>query len=156
MTVASRALRGALAGLAGGITWLIGIALVFGPAQAVLTNPDYQSAKMIAAFAEAPSPPRAFESPGLVVAGLLGIGVLWGCVFAWLASSWQGSWTGRGLRFGAVSWALMVPWFEFYLPWNVLREPAALVLLEMACWALVLIPVGLAISGVEALLRPRS
>ena len=28
----------------------------------------------------------------------------------------------------------MVPWFEFYLPWNVMREPAPLVLLEMACW----------------------
>src|SRR5687768_13250110 len=106
MTIASGAIRGIVAGLAGGIAWLLGIALVFGPAQAILTNPEYQSAKMIAAFAEAPMPPRAFESPGLVLAGLLGIGVLWGCVYTWLAASWQGSWTVRGLRFGAVSWAL--------------------------------------------------
>jgi len=156
MTVASGAIRGALAGLAGGVAWLAGIALVFGPAQMVLADPDRQSAKMIAAFASEPSPPRALESPGLVVAGLFCIAILWGWVYTWMAASWPGSWTKRGLRFGVVSWALMVPWFEFYLPWNVLREPAPLVMLEMACWALVLTGVGLAISGVETLLRPRT
>jgi hypothetical protein len=65
-----------------------------------------------------------------------------------VSSRWR-----RGLRFGFVGWLLMAPWFEFYLPWNVLREPAPLVALELACWAAVLLGVGLAISGVEAALR---
>jgi hypothetical protein len=46
----------------------------------------------------------------------------------------------------------MVPWFEFYLPWNVLREPNALVMLEVVCWAGVMTVVGLTIAGVEQVL----
>lgn len=42
----------------------------------------------------------------------------------------------------------MVPWFEFYLPWNMMHEPAPLVLLEMALWLGVLVVAGLAIAGV--------
>lgn len=41
----------------------------------------------------------------------------------------------------------MVPWFEFYLPWNVMHEPATLVLLEAALWLAVLLTVGLAVAG---------
>jgi hypothetical protein len=62
-------------------------------------------------------------------------------------------WWQRGLRFAALAWALMVPWFEFYLPWNVLREPPALVMLEMVCWAGVMTLVGLTIAAVDALLE---
>lgn len=47
----------------------------------------------------------------------------------------------------------MAPWFEFYLPWNVLREPAPLVVLELACWLGVMLLVGTAIAGVDAVLR---
>lgn len=47
----------------------------------------------------------------------------------------------------------MVPWFEFYLPWNVLREPASLVALEMLCWAGGMLLVGVTIAGVESALR---
>jgi hypothetical protein len=54
----------------------------------------------------------------------------------------------RGLKFGLVAWALMVPWFEFYLPWNVMHEPLLPVLLEMILWLGVLLSVGLAIAGV--------
>lgn len=80
---------------------------------------------MLAAFSIDPPMPRMYEAP----------------------------WWRRGLRFGLLSWILMVPWFEFYLPWNVLREPAALVALEMLCWAGVLLLVGITIAGVEAALR---
>jgi hypothetical protein len=43
----------------------------------------------------------------------------------------------------------MVPWFEFYLPWNVLWEPAPLV--ALACWAGVLLGVGLTTGLRQAL-----
>ena len=148
-------MRGIVAGLAGGVAWFVGLLLFFGPAQVLLTDPDLQSAKMLAAFGGAPPPPRAAEAQVLVVAGIFAIAVVYGLVYVGIASSWAGAWWRRGLKFALVSWALMVPWFEFYLPWNVLREPAPLVALEMACWAGVLTCVGLAIAGVEALLGRR-
>ncbi len=150
-----RGTRASIAGLAGGVAWFLGILVIFGPAQAVLTDPNLQSAKMIAAFRTEPMAPRIYGAPWLVGAGFLGIGVLWGWVYAWIAASWPGPWWKRGLRFGVVGWALMVPWLEFYLPWNVLLEPATLVALEMVCWMGVLLGVGLAIAGVEAALSRR-
>jgi hypothetical protein len=148
-------IRGSVAGVAGGVAWLTGLILIFGPAQAILSDPAFQSAKMLAAFGEGADPPRAATTPGLMIAGLMAIAILWGCVYAGISGSWQGSWLRRGAAFGGLAWALMVPWFEFYLPWNVLLEPAPLVLLEMLCWAAVLQGVGLAIAGVEALMRVR-
>jgi hypothetical protein len=79
----------------------------------------------------------------------------WGVLYVWLSPAWPDRWWKRGLRFAVVSWVLVVPWFEFYLPWNVMREPALLVLLEMVCWAAVFTGVGLTIAGVDALLRRR-
>jgi hypothetical protein len=144
--------RGATAGLAGGAAWVIGIMLFFGPAQVILTDPQWQSEKMLAAFTDEPRP-RIDEAPWAMLIALSAIGVLWGLVFAWLARDSIVPWWKRGLRFAVVSWVLMVPWFQFYLPWNVLREPAPLVLLEMACWAGVLLCVGVTIAGVEHALR---
>ena len=51
---------------------------------------------------------------------------------------------------------LMVPWFEFYLPWNVLLEPFSLVAVELICWAGVLLAVALTISGIDNLFRKLS
>ena len=147
-------MRGLVAGLVGGVAWLVGIMLFFGPAQAVLTDPDLQSAKFLAAITTEPQP-RTVVAPWILPVGLLGMGVLWGWVYVWLSGVWRVAWWKRGLRFGIVSWVLMAPWFEFYLPWNVLHEPAPLVLLELVCWAGVLLIVGLAIAGVDAALSRR-
>ena len=136
------------------MAWFAGISLFFGPAQVLLGDPGRQSAKLLAAFAAEPAP-RVTQAPWLLAVGLLGIGVLWGWVYTWLSGPWSGAWWKRGLRFGVVGWVLMVPWFEFYLPWNVLWEPPALVVLEFVCWAGVLLGVGLVIAGVEAALRRR-
>ncbi len=145
-------LRGPLAGLAGGLAWLLSMLAIFGPAQSILTDPARQSAKFLEVFAGTP-PPRMSEAPWIVAAGIFAIATLWGCVYVGLSRSWTGAWWRRGLRFGGIAWVLMVPWFEFYLPWNVMREPALLVALEMACWLGVLLCVGLAIAGVERALR---
>ena len=143
--------RGLLSGLAGGMAWIVGMAVFFGPAQAILTNPALQSAKMNAAFSNHPLP-RGSETAWIVPVGLLLIGCLWGIVYVWLTQSWSGPWWRRGLIFGALAWTLMVPWFEFYVPWNVLLEPAPLVALELACWAGVILCVGLALAGTETML----
>ena len=145
-------LRGLIAGAAGGLAWFLGIMVVFGPAQAILADPNRQSAKFLAVFTSEPLP-RMSEAPWLVPAGLLIIGMLWGLMYAWLGREWRLSWWHRGVRFGVLGWVLMVPWFEFYLPFNVLREPAPLVIVEMICWLIVLVAVGMTIAGVESLLR---
>lgn len=151
MPLTSPWVRGFVAGLSGGLAWFVGIQLFFGPAQAVLADPGLQSAKLLTVFSTEPLP-RTIEAPWLLPGTLLILGVFWGLVYVWLAHGWPGPWWGRGLRFGVVGWVLMVPWFEFYLLWNVLREPALLVALELACWAGVLLGVGLTISGVDAAL----
>lgn len=149
-------LRGGLAGLAGGVTWFVTIMLFFGPAQIILADEELQSAKMLAAFTQEPLP-RAADAPWILIVGLLTIGTLWGLVYTWLVHSgglWRDAgWLKRGLRFGVTGWVLMVPWFAFYLPWNVLREPPLLVALEMVCWAGVLLSVGMTIAGTEHALR---
>jgi len=147
-------IRGLVAGLAGGIAWLVGIALFFGPAQAVQTDARLQSAKFLEVFTAEPLP-RMSEAPWILPVGLVCIGMAWGVLYAWLSPAWPDTWWKRGLRFAVVSWVLVVPWFEFYLPWNAMREPALLVLLEMVCWAAVFTGVGLTIAGVDAVLRRR-
>jgi hypothetical protein len=151
-------MRGAVAGAAGGVAWFIGLLLFFGPAQLILANPEFQSEKMLAVFIDEPAP-RVQDMPWVLIIALLCIGVLWGWVYVWLTQSgglWRDrSWWKRGLRFGVVSWVLMVPWFAFYLPWNVLLEPTPLVLLEAVCWAGVMLCVGVTIAGVEHAVCPQ-
>lgn len=134
---------------------MLALAVVFTPAQLLLADPELQSEKMLRAFTAEPLP-RAAGQPLILPVGLLVIGVVWGVVYAHLAQGWAVAWWKRGLRFALVAWALMALWFEFYLPWNVLLEPALLVLLELACWACVMTAVGLAIAGVDAAMRPRA
>jgi len=133
---------------------MLALLVIFGPAQHFLLDPDLQSAKFLEVFGGSP-PPRMNEAPWLVIVGIVAIATLWGGLYVGLSRSWTDAWWRRGLRFGGIAWLLMVPWFEFYLPWNVMREPALLVALEMVCWAGVLACVGLVIAGVERLLRPR-
>ena len=89
--------------------------------------------------------------PGLWL-GLLAIGIAYGWAYAASTSSWRGPWWRRGLAFGLLSWTLMTLWFEFYLPWNVLREPAALVGVELACWLGVHVLVGVSMAGAYRLI----
>ena len=147
-----RWVRGAVAGLAGGVAWIGGMLLFFGPAQAILANPEVQSAKFLAVFSTIEPLPHMVGKPWIVAVGLLVIGMVHGLVYAGIGPHLPGSTLRRGTTFGLVAWALMVPWFEFYLPWNVMHEPFALLLLEAVCWFLVLQGVGLAIAFVYAFL----
>ena len=149
-----KALRLAASGVAAAIAWYLGIAVVFGPAQALLADPDLQSAKFLSAFSEAPLP-RVAARPELLAMGLLVIGLIHATVFAAIAPKLSPSVVRRGLAFGAIAWALMVPWFEFYLPYNVMLEPFPLVVVEALCWLVVMLGVGLAISAVHRLLDRR-
>lgn len=123
--------------------------LLFGPAQAILAAPAYQSEKFLIIFGQLEPLPRTSTAPWILAAGLFAMGLVYGVVYHFVRGAFAGKpWWTRGLRFGAVAWALMVPWFEFYLPWNVMHEPFALVLLEMALWLGVLLIVGITIAAV--------
>lgn len=144
-----KGLRVLAAGIAAAIVWWAGLLLVFGPAQSLLADPERQSAKFLAAFTESPLP-RVAQRPELLAVGLLLIGVVYAGCYAWLEPKLRGSAIRRGAGFGILAWALLIPWFEFYLPWNVMHEPVLLVLLEVLCWLIVLLGVGLATASVYA------
>lgn len=140
--------RGLAAGLVGGVVWVAAMAAFFGPAQAILTDPDRQSAKFLAVMGQIEPLPRVTSAPWMLVAGLIGVACIYGMAYHFVRRAFnRRRWWRKGLGFGAVAWALMVPWFEFYLPWNVMHEPVALVLLEGLLWLAVLLAVGLAIAG---------
>ena len=138
--------RTLLAGLCGGIAWIAAMAAFFGPAQAVLADPALQSGKFLAVFAEIEPLPRTAANGWILLAGLLLLGVLYAVAYRVVRQAVKGRWWRKGASFGLLAWLIMVPWFEFYLPWNVMHEPLPLVLLEAALWALTLLAVGLAIA----------
>lgn len=143
-----RALRILASSIAAAIAWWVGLLVVFGPAQIILADPDRQSAKFLSVFAQPPLP-RMAERVEILPLGLLLVGTIYACTYEWLGARLSGPPLRKGLAFGLIAWALMVPWFEFYLPWNVMREPLPLVLLEALCWLLVLLGVGFATSVVD-------
>lgn len=141
--------RSLSAGFAGGLAWIVAMMLFFGPAQAILANPDYQSQKFLFVVAQLEPLPHTAGAWWILPIGLLAIGLLYGIVYHFVRKAFPGKpWWKKGIHFGLVAWALMVPWFEFYLPWNVMHEPAMLVVLEVALWLGVLLIVGLATAGV--------
>lgn len=130
-----------------GLVWFIGILLffVFSGAQGILANPKYQSQKFIDAFTKEP-PPLAVENPLIVPLGLIFVGAFTSLVFAFLNDKLNYGWLKKGVVFGLIQWALMIPWFEFYLPFNVMREPFLLVVFEMFLWLCVTLMVGIYLS----------
>lgn len=140
--------RALIAGFAGGVAWIAAMILFFGPAQAILANPDFQSHKFLFVVGQMEPLPYTAGSWWILPLGLLAIGVLYGVVYHFVRRAFPGKpWWKKGIQFGLVAWALMVPWFEFYLPWNVMHEPLMLVILEMLLWLSVLLVVGIAIAG---------
>jgi hypothetical protein len=143
-------IRVVIAGFAGGIAWIAGLIALFGPAQSILGDPAYQSAKFLTVMNTVEPLPRIQSSQWILAVGLIGIGIIHSAVYHGIRRAFGGhaAWK-RGIEFGIVSWAIMVPWFEFYLPWNVMREPLPLVMLEVVLWLGVMLLVGLAIAAVH-------
>src|SRR5262245_43361002 len=130
---ARRASTVLLAGIAGGVAWILAMLAFLGPAQAVLVDPARQSAKFLKVFGEIEPLPKVADQPWILPVGLLVIATIHAAVYGCIREGLQGGKLRRGLKFGFVAWALMAPWFEFYLPWNVMHEPPLLVALELLC-----------------------
>jgi hypothetical protein len=146
----ARLVRFATQSLAASVGWFIGFLVSFTPAQAILADPARQSAKFLSIFFSIEPRPR-IATPGAFLLLVLVLGVFLAIGYALSRPDAGAPWWRRGVRFGLLAWVLMVPWFELYLPWNVLHEPMPLVLLEGLCWWITLTCSGLAISAVDAI-----
>jgi hypothetical protein len=129
-----------------GMLWYYTLQLFFvwSGAQRILGNPEYQSAKFINNFIQEPLPRMADQV--FLYKGFFVIGIFIAMAFSILNTFLKGMWWKRGLTFGALHWLIMVPWFEFYLPYNVMLEPLSLVLLEGTLWLGVALTMGLYMS----------
>lgn len=144
-------LRNLLTVLLTGFIWFGAFYLFFiwSGAQNILANPAYQSSKFLRVFMEIEPLPRVARDPWLVLKGLFIIGIGVGLVFVWITPSFKGNWLQKGLKFGLIHWMLMVPWFEFYLPYNVMNEPLSLVLFEAVLWLGTTLTLGLVLGAIN-------
>lgn len=134
--------------LIGGLLWYASFMLFFvlSGAQNILASPEHQSGKFLTVFTKLEPLPRDVETPRVLYAGIYVISSITLIVFLQLIDKLQGNWLTKGIRFGLINWALTIPWFEFYLLFNVMHEPFKLVLLEALLWLFTLISVAIVFS----------
>lgn len=149
-------LRIFLAGTIATIVWYAGILLVFGPAQSILADPAYQSKKFLVVFTQMEPLPKMYLQPIAFYVGFLIVGTAFSLAYHLIGRSLPGKSLYKGAFFGFGAWLLMNPWFEFYLPWNVMHEPIGLVLLEMVLWFIVMILVSIATVYAHNFLEARN
>lgn len=143
-------LRNIIAIATTGLVWYVAMQLFFvwSGAQKILGNPAHQSSKFIKAFIEYEPLPLMATDSSIVWKGLMVVGAFLAIAFLLVNHGLKGGWLRKGLLFGLVHWMMMTPWFEFYLPYNVMREPFPLVLLEGGLWLCVALITGLYLSFV--------
>lgn len=132
--------------LLAGLSWGSAFFVFFGLAQPILTDPRLQSQKFLAVMFVIEPLPRVTEQPATLLAAFVVLGFIHAFLFYALLPALPKERFARGLAFGAVAWLFCFPWFEYYLPWNVMHEPALLVGFELLIWAVLTMLVGLALS----------
>src|ERR1700754_922874 len=87
--------RTLVAGLAGGVAFVLGTFVTFRllggsrvGAEGVLFDPDTQHPKVIAAWKEIAPLPRILETPILIVAGMIVFGIAYAFVYRAIAAGW--------------------------------------------------------------------
>ena len=139
--------RAAVAGL---IAFLVASVLsnilFFQIAAPLLFDPELQSAKLLSVLFEMEPRPLMFENGPLYLLIAAIIGMVHGLVFMMLEPALGQSRLKRGLGFAFLIWALMALYFEFHVPFNMFREPIALVGLELLIWVFVALAEGLVLS----------
>lgn len=105
------ATRTVLAGIAGGLAFVLGNFLTFGLLggsrrghQGLLFNPDTQSPKVIIAWKILQPLPRIIETPAPILAGLLMFGIGYALLFRSIAPAWPPGRHQRSLRLALIVW----------------------------------------------------
>ena len=88
---------------------------------------------MLDIFFKMQPPARDAQNSWLLVEGFFVTGLFMAIALNIINRGLKGSWLKRGLIMGCIAWMLVIPWFEFYLPYNLMREPLPLVFLEGSC-----------------------
>lgn len=138
----ARVILGAIVGAVG---WQAGFTLFFGPIQGYLGDPALQSAKFISMFADDPRPWTS-EIAWLMPVALLVISLFYSIAYGIVRPALPGSGLKKGLLFGFLLFAIASTWFEFFTPFNLMREPLPLVALELVAWYLTMTAAGLAFA----------
>lgn len=146
--------RTVLAGLAGGLAFVLGTSLTFallGGSQrgqtGLLFDPASQSPKVIAVWKEIEPLPRVIESPLLILGGFVLFGLVYAFVYRAVSDAWPAGVLSRGWRIAGLVWVGTV-FSEFIGPFNVLHQPPALSLIAWAFWAIAALMEGYAIAAV--------
>jgi hypothetical protein len=133
--------RTLVAGLAGGLAFVVGTFLTFAllggsreGETGVLFDPDTQHPKVIAAWKEIEPLPRVIDQPVVILAGMVIFGVV--CAFAYrsVSPAWPARTAGRAARLAVGIWIAAV-FSEFMGPFNVLHQPLALSIVAWVFWA---------------------
>jgi hypothetical protein len=132
------------------LMWRAGLKIffVYTGAQSILADPHYQSGKMLKVFFDISPPPRVSQNSWLLIEGFFVTGLFMAIALIFINERLSGHWLRKGLQLGGIAWMLVIPWFEFYLPYNVMHEPILLVLLEGVLWLGVMLTVGICVSFV--------
>jgi hypothetical protein len=130
------------------LAWRAGLKIffVYTGAQSILASPKYQDKKMLDIFFRLKPAPRVAQNPWLLLEGFFVTGLFMAVALGLINSRLSGHWLKKGLILGCITWMLVIPWFEFYLPYNVMNEPILLVLFEGLLWFGVMLLVGLSAS----------
>lgn len=141
MTTHTDPRRTLLAGLLGGIAFVLGTFLTFAQLggsregeTGLLFDPDTQHEKVITVWKDLEPLPRIVEQPPVVLAGMIGFAVAHAALYRWIAAGWPASTRARAVRLGVVVWTGAV-FAEFMGPFNTLHQPLQLSVVAWAMWA---------------------
>jgi hypothetical protein len=147
--------RTILAGLAGGLAFVLGTFLTFARfsgsrrgQEGVLFDPDVQHPKVIAAWKEIEPLPRVIESPLVILAGMVAFGIAYSFVYRSVAVAWPEALNRRAWRLALIVW-LSTVFSEFMGPFNVLHQPLRLSVVAWSFWAVSAVAEAYAIAIVQ-------
>lgn len=121
--------RTVLAGLAGGLAFVLGIFVTFAQLggsgrrkTGLLFDPATQSPKVIAVWKEIEPLPRVLETPAVIVLGFFAFALAYAFVYRSFAPAWPAGIAKRGWRLAIVV-LIGTVFSEFISPFNVLHQP---------------------------------
>ena len=141
-------IAGILGGMAASLAVLILFMLIGFEYWGILTNPEYQSPKLIRVWTEIEPIPLAVNHPGIITLGFVILSILHAFVFAVIRQGIPGEGLKKGIIFGLIIWLFSYVFFEFFTPWNMFGEPLVLLGLELLFWIGVALFEGIVITKV--------
>jgi hypothetical protein len=146
--------RTLVAGLAGGLAFLLGTFLTFAllggsreGETGILFDPDTQHPKVIAAWKQIEPLPRVIDQPAIILAGMVIFGVVFAFVYRSVSPAWPTGTRAKATRLAAIIWIAAV-FSEFMGPFNVLHQPLYLSVVAWAFWAVPALAEAFAITTV--------